>query len=120
MSEDGTSERDGPRLLWLTPDKPANISVGRRRIADRLEADGFDVTLRGTTPRTVFQSFRERGEYDAVLGTTRSGAFAGALLKLRGTPFVVDHIDPIRQFADTHTEDRSRSRCEPRRTSPFD
>jgi glycosyltransferase involved in cell wall biosynthesis len=94
----------GLRVLWLTPDKPADISVGRRRIADRLEADGFDVTLRGTTPRTLLQSLRERGEYDAVLGTTRSGAFAGALLKSFGTPFVVDHIDPIRQFAETHSK----------------
>lgn len=101
-ADETTGERDGPRVLWLTPDKPANISVGRRRIADRLEASGFDVTLRGTTLRTVFKSLRERGEYDAALGTTRSGAFAGALLKSLGTPFVVDHIDPIRQFADTH------------------
>jgi glycosyltransferase involved in cell wall biosynthesis len=92
---------DDLRVLWLTPDKPADISVGRRRIADQLEAGGMDVTLRGTTPRTVLASLRERGEYDAVLGTTRSGAFAGALLKLLGTPLVVDHIDPIRQFADT-------------------
>ncbi|WP_256687179.1 glycosyltransferase family 4 protein [Halococcus qingdaonensis] len=100
--DETTSERDDPRVLWLTPDKPADISVGRRRIADRLEADGIDVTLRGTTPRTVLQSLREHGEYDAVLGTTRSGAFAGSMLNSLGTPFVVDHIDPIRQFADTH------------------
>jgi glycosyltransferase involved in cell wall biosynthesis len=100
MSTGGTS--DGLTVLWLTPDKPADISVGRRRIADELESEGIGVTLRGTTPRTLFASLRERGEYDAVLGTTRSGAFAGALLKLAGTPLVVDHIDPIRQFAETH------------------
>jgi glycosyltransferase involved in cell wall biosynthesis len=97
-----TGGNGGPRALWLTPDKPANISVGRRRIADELESFGIDVRLRGTTPRTLLASLRERGEYDVVLGTTRSGAFAGTLLRLLGTPLVVDHIDPIRQFADTH------------------
>ena len=94
----------GLGVLWLTPDKPTNISVGRRRIADRLEADGFEVTLRGTTPRTLLRSLRERDKYDIVLGTTRSGAFAGALLKSFGKPLVVDHIDPIRQFADTRSK----------------
>ena len=94
----------GLGVLWLTPDKPTNISVGRRRIADRLEADGFEVTLRGTTPRTLLRSLRERADYDIVLGTTRSGAFAGALLKSFGKPLVVDHIDPIRQFADTRSK----------------
>ena len=93
---------DKIRVLWLTPDKPATISVGRRRIAEQLEARGFRVTLRGTTPRTVVQSFRERAAYDVVIGTTRAGAFAGALLKLAGVPLVVDHVDPIRQFAETH------------------
>lgn len=89
------------RVLWLTPDKPTNISVGRRRIAECLEREGVDVTLRGTTPRTVRESFREREEYDVVVGTTRAGAIAGCALKLLGTPFVVDHVDPIRQFERT-------------------
>ncbi len=90
------------RVLWLTPDKPEDISVGRRRIAECLEREGFDVTLRGTTPATVVRSLRERDEYDAVVGTTRAGAIAGCALKLLGTPFVVDHVDPIRQFERTH------------------
>ncbi|EMA45096.1 glycosyltransferase [Halococcus saccharolyticus] len=100
--------RDGSaalRVLWLTPDKPADISVGRRRIAEHLRKDGIDVTLRGTTPRTVLASLRERDRYDVVVGTTRSGAMAGTVLKLLGTPFVVDHVDPIRQFADTHSSE---------------
>lgn len=91
------------RVLWLTPDKPANISVGRRRIATHLRRNGMDVTLRGTTPRTVLESLCERAEYDVVIGTTRAGAFAGAVVKLLGTPFVVDHVDPIRQFRETHS-----------------
>lgn len=94
---------DGPRILWLTPDKPANISVGRQRIADHLESRGFDVVLRGTTARTLLRTLRERGAYDAIIGTTRAGAIAGALLKpIHRRPLVVDHIDPIEQFYETH------------------
>jgi glycosyltransferase involved in cell wall biosynthesis len=102
--DDGRRDGDtGLRVLWLTPDKPASVSVGRRRIAEHLRADGIDVTLRGTTPRTILASLRERGAYDVVVGTTRAGAFGGGVLKLLGTPLVVDHVDPIRQFADTHS-----------------
>lgn len=90
-------------VLWLTPDKPENISIGRQRIADHLENEGFRVIIRGTTIRTVLQSIRERGDYDAVVGTTRAGALAGVLLKyLHRSPLVVDHVDPIRQFEKTH------------------
>ncbi|WP_049903039.1 rhamnosyltransferase WsaF family glycosyltransferase [Halococcus agarilyticus] len=94
----------GLRVLWLTPDKPTDISVGRRRIAEHLRREGIDVTLRGTTLRTVLTALRERGEYDVVVGTTRAGAFGGVALKLLGIPLVVDHVDPIRQFADTHPQ----------------
>lgn len=103
-SDDGRRDGDtGLRVLWLTPDKPASVSVGRRRIAEHLRADGIDVTLRGTTPRTILASLRERGAYDVVVGTTRAGAFGASVLKLLGTPLVVDHVDPIRQFVDTHS-----------------
>lgn len=91
------------RILWLTPDKPEDISVGRRRIADHLEEQGFSVTLRGTTPRTLLLSMGERGAYDVIIGTTRAGAVAGVLLKgLHRRPLIVDHIDPISQFETTH------------------
>lgn len=90
-------------VLWLTPDKPNDISVGRQRIADRLEQRGFSVTVRGTTARTAFRSFRERGAYDVVVGTTRAGALVGATIRMaNGPPMVVDHVDPIRQFKETH------------------
>lgn len=90
-------------VLWLTPDKPTDISVGRQRIADHLETDGWSVTRLGTTPATVRRSFRERRRYDVVVGTTRAGALAGAALRVAGgPPLVVDHIDPIRQFAETN------------------
>lgn len=93
------------RVLWLTPDKPDNISVGRQRIADHLEDRGFEVTIRGTTTGTVFSSLRERGRYDAIIGTTRAGAIAGIVLAaVHRCPFVVDHVDPIRQFEETHSQ----------------
>lgn len=93
------------RVLWLTPDKPDDISVGRRRIAECLERDGIEMTLRGTTLRTALRSLGEcvRGRYDAVVGTTRAGAFVGGAARLLGTPLIVDHVDPIRQFAETHS-----------------
>jgi len=94
---------DNMNVLWFTPDKPENISVGRDRIADHLKDSGFDVTVRGTTLQTVLRSVREHGAYDVIIGTTRAGAFAGMVLKLlHRRPLVVDHIDPIRQFEETH------------------
>lgn len=91
------------RVLWLTPDKPEHISVGRQRIAERLEQRGYDVTLQGTTVGTVLTALKERGRYDVVIGTTRAGAIAGMLVAIiAGQPFVVDHVDPIRQFETTH------------------
>lgn len=91
------------RILWLTPDKPKNISVGRQRIAAHLRKRGFDITLRGTTGRTVVRSLREFGQYDAIMGTTRAGALAGMVLSsAHRRPLVVDHVDPIRQFEETH------------------
>ncbi|MFC6963758.1 glycosyltransferase [Halocatena marina] len=93
---------DRLHVLWLTPDKPEHISVGRRRIAEQLRQQGYDVTLRGTTLRTLFAALRERGQYDLVIGTTRAGAIAGTTLTLVDGPLIVDHVDPIRQFEATH------------------
>jgi len=91
-------------ILWLTPDKPDNISVGRKRIATHLENAGHSVVLRGTTPRTVLQSIRDGGQFDVIVGTTRLGAIAGlSLSKLHGIPFIVDHVDPIRQLQETES-----------------
>lgn len=96
---------DRKRILWLTPDKPDNISVGRRRIADHLETAGHDVTLRGTTARTVSRSLRERGQFDIVVGTTRLGAIAGVLVsRAHGVSLVIDHVDPIRQLQATEPD----------------
>lgn len=90
-------------ILWLSPDKPDNISVGRQRIIDHLQDAGFEVTLKAATPHTIPELLRNRSEYDVIVGTTRAGALLGAVLKLlTGTPLVVDHIDPISQFEETN------------------
>lgn len=96
---------DCVRILWLTPDKPKNISVGRSRLANHLREHGYGVTLRGTTPETLVRSLWERGAYDAVIGTTRAGAIGGVLVSsVHQIPLVVDHVDPISQFRDTHPD----------------
>lgn len=90
------------RILWHTPDKPNDISVGRDRIAAELRSRGADVTVRGTTIATVRDSLTEIGQYDALIGTTRSGALFGLLPRIaRKVPLIVDHVDPIRQFHET-------------------
>lgn len=92
------------RVLWLTPDKPDDISVGRERIAAHLRDRGIRVTIQGTTTRTVIRTVRSRGDYDALVGTTRAGALAGTALRYRlDCPLVVDHVDPIAQFATTRS-----------------
>ena len=91
-----------PRICWLTPDKPANISVGRRQIAAHLEELGFEIVLRGTTLTTLREVLADRKGFDAVIGTTRAGAVAGALVSImKGCPLIVDHVDPIAQFERT-------------------
>lgn len=90
-------------VLWLRPDKPADISVGRHRIADVLERRGHDVRVENTTVADFRHVLGEPGDVDVVVGTTRLGALVAVWRKLvRGTPAVVDHIDPIEQFERNH------------------
>lgn len=94
----------GTRIRWFTPDKPANISVGRQRIATHLRDDGFAVDITGTTVETIRVALQERRQYDVVIGTTRAGAIAGiAIGRTTGKPVIVDHVDPIRQFRETYS-----------------
>lgn len=84
-------------VLWLRPDKPENLSVGRHRIAAILSERGHDVTVRNTVPGDFLQVLREPA--DVVVGTTRLGALVAVWRRLlRGTPAIIDHIDPISQF----------------------
>lgn len=95
--------QEKPRVRWFTPDKPENISVGRQRIATHLRDDGFAIDVVGTTVETVRAALQERRQYDVVIGTTRAGALAGtAIGYITGKPVVIDHIDPIQQFWNTH------------------
>jgi len=95
--------QEKPRIRWFTPDKPENISVGRQRIACYLRKAGLSIDVTGTTIKTIHEALCERNKYDVILGTTRAGAIAGtALGQITGKPVIVDHIDPIRQFQETH------------------
>ncbi len=90
------------RVLWLTPNKPENISVGRQRITAHLEERGFTIDLQAGDLPTLRKALYDDEDYDVVVGTTRAGAIVGtAISVLRGRPLVVDHIDPIRQFEET-------------------
>ncbi len=71
---------DNISVLWLTPNRPENISVARKKISEHLKNKGIDVTLRGTTIKTVFRSIYKINKYDVIIGTTRSGGIAGILL----------------------------------------
>lgn len=88
-------------VLWLRPNKPENISVGRHRIAGTLDDRGHSVAVENTT----FTDFGGvlTSDPDVVIGTTRLGAVVGGWRKLlRRTPLVVDHVDPIAQFERNH------------------
>lgn len=82
-------------ILWLTPDKPANISTGRQRIAAHLRDRGHAVTQ--TAGRR--DCFRELSAgYDVVVTTTAWGGVVGPLAQRTGTAHVVDYVDPVRQL----------------------
>jgi len=67
-----------------------------------LRRRGYVVEVRNAPFSQGRDIIEDAGEYDAIIGTTRAGALLGAMAKLRhGTPLIVDHIDPIRQFHDT-------------------
>lgn len=89
-------------VLWLRPDKPDNVSVGRHRIADILRDRGYDVNIRNAGLKSFWTVLAN--DPDVVIGTTRLGALVGCWKKLiDGTPLVVDHIDPISQLRRTHS-----------------
>lgn len=84
-------------VLWLRPDKPENLSVGRFQIAEKLEQRGHTVDVQGTSLGAFRTVLNENP--DVVVGTTRLGAFAGTWMKLvKRVPLVIDHIDPISQL----------------------
>lgn len=99
-SANNTSNEAGtPHILWLTQNRPDDISVGRRVLASHLREEGFAVTQKTATPHNVFRLFTSLARYDAIIGTTRAGAMAGIVLATLGRiPFIVDQIDPFEDF----------------------
>ena len=89
------------KILWLRPGQPDNISVGRHRLALILRERGHEVTVKDVTLSDMAGLDLTNSSPEVIVGTTRLGAFVGALEKRRhGTPLVVDHIDPISQMKE--------------------
>lgn len=96
---------DELRVLWLTPNKPENISVGRSRISEHLRKQGISVDMREASPGHLRWLLSGEANYDVVVGTTRAGAIFGTALRvLKRIPLVVDHVDPISQFESTNSK----------------
>jgi len=86
-------------ILWLTPDKPENLSIGRRRIADGLKDKGYTITCE---PRRLEHAKTQlTSSYDVLLGTTSLAGIMGMESVIRDKAFVVDHVDPISQLYRT-------------------
>lgn len=82
-------------ILWLTPDKPDNISVGRRRIADGLRQRGHSVKQRAWSAADPARL--PLSGVDCVVATTTAAAGLASTTALGRPALVVDHVDPIRQ-----------------------
>lgn len=94
---------DNQSILWLTPNVSENVSVGRTRIAEHLREGGMEVTLRAANLQNSRKIASDLSDCDVVIGTTRAGAILSTFLcSLTKTPFIVDHIDPIRQFTQAN------------------
>lgn len=84
------------KIIWIKPKKGGNISIGREKIANELRKK-YKVNLRsGINSNTLRLLLFDN--YDCLVGTTRVGAIAGLIAKLRGKKVVIDHVDPIEQF----------------------
>lgn len=88
-----TQQRAQPQhILWVVPDKPANISTGRQRIANGLRTRGHTVDSVADRAGALRAA---RNGYDVVMGTT---AWLGAVAPLTDAAVVVDYVDPIDQL----------------------
>lgn len=85
------------RVLWLVPNKPDNISTGRQRIAQGLRNRGHTVTLR--QDRKTHAKTQSRLDFDVLMASSAAGGLFGPPARLfQRTPFIMDHVDPIRQM----------------------
>ena len=89
------------KIIWVKPLKEKNISIGRKRIADRIEEKGnYKVEVKSGIDLNTLKLLLFGG-YDCLIGTTRIGAVAGLIARMRGKKVIIDHVDPIEQFRVT-------------------
>ncbi len=95
----GTTQRETASeslsILWVTPDKPDNISTGRARIADGLRDRGHEVTQIADRKEALTAA---RDNYDVCISTTAWGGVVGPVAKTTGAAYVVDYVDPVTQL----------------------
>jgi glycosyltransferase involved in cell wall biosynthesis len=87
------------RILWLAPDKPENLSIGRARIANGLRQKGYAVNYQPR--RLAHVKTQLTADYDVLIGTTSLAGILGMETGVNGKTFIVDHIDPISQMRRT-------------------
>jgi glycosyltransferase involved in cell wall biosynthesis len=88
-------------VLWLRPKKPDNISIHSERLALKLQDRGHEVGIRDASVFDLLSPVSDEISPDIIIGTTRLGAFIGALEKRRRRiPLVVEHVDPIYQMKE--------------------
>jgi len=102
----GSTVQDNSRILWLAPDKPENLSIGRARIAQGLRDSGYTVNYEPR--RLAHVKTQLTDDYDVLIGTTSLAGILGMQTGLNGKPFVVDHVDPIRQMYRTAGRTKAR------------
>jgi len=95
----GSTVQDNSRILWLAPDKPENLSIGRARIAQGLRDSGYTVNYEPR--RLAHVKTQLTDDYDVLIGTTSLAGILGMETGLNGKTFIVDHVDPIRQMYRT-------------------
>ena len=88
-------------ILWITPDKPENLSVGRRQIAKRLENRGYSITQVGNRKTALRKA--AIANYNILITTSAVGGIAGPIAKKRGKDYIVDYVDPILQLRHSGT-----------------
>jgi len=102
----GSTIQNNSQILWLAPDKPENLSIGRARISQGLRDRGYTVNYE---PRRLEHVKTQlTADYDVLIGTTSLAGILGMGTGLNGKTFIVDHVDPIRQMYRTAGSTKAR------------
>lgn len=89
------------KIIWVKPRKEKNISIDRERIAKTIGGkENYGVQVKSGIDFNIMKLLLF-GKYDCLIGTTRIGAFAGLIAKVRDKKVIIDHVDPIEQFRVT-------------------